>query len=397
MQRRGFGPPPGFSQPDASGARHPVFHRTALRSADPRHSWAAAHVQCDGGRMDGFFKSSGNAAIGFYTADELPFYYSLFDAPDAVLCANYFCSILGPTSPNRLYLMSGTSGGITSNGYCCFGILDSARWPIILDLLEEAGVTWRIYNRGGLDDVLGSDVDNVAWLWSRWAHDPRTSGTYDEYLRDCAIGTLPAVSWLIPSYAQHLDEHPPNDVAAGMRLQQQAIGALRSVSTLAALGVPAQLRRARRLLRPRRAAADRRVRAWHPRAALGDLAAAAAPGRRRDAPAGGARLDAQADRARARPAHARVAQPRVRPRDADGSWPRHVRRARPSARRAERDQRPDGAVRPRPPRPDERRRNGISKTDAKARANTIVNGRTRAIMTRKAGTPWRTRPATIFS
>ena len=228
VQRRGFGPPPGFSQPDASGVRHPVFHRTALRSADPRHTWASAHVQCAGGRMDGFFRSSGNAAIGFYTADELPFYYALFDAPDAVLCANYFCSILGPTSPNRLYLMSGTSGGITSNGYCCFGILDSEPWPIILDLLEEAGVTWKIYNRGGLEDVLGSDVDNVAWLWSRWAHDPRTSGTYDEYLRDCAIGTLPAVSWLIPSYTRHLDEHPPNDVSAGMRLQQQAIGALRA-------------------------------------------------------------------------------------------------------------------------------------------------------------------------
>ena len=35
VQRRGFGPPPGFSQPDASGGRHPVFHRTALRSPDP--------------------------------------------------------------------------------------------------------------------------------------------------------------------------------------------------------------------------------------------------------------------------------------------------------------------------------------------------------------------------
>ena len=228
VQRRGFGPPPGFSQPDASGGRHPVFHQTALRSADPHHSWAAAHLQYDGGRMDGFFKSSGNAAIGFYTADELPFYYSLLDAPEAVLCANYFCSILGPTSPNRLYLMSGTSGGITSNGYCCFGIFDSGEWPIILDLLDEAGVTWRIYNRGGLEDVLTSDVDNVAWFWSRWADDPRTSGTYDEYLLDCAAGTLPAVSWLIPSYAEHLDEHPPHDVSAGMRLQQQAIGALRT-------------------------------------------------------------------------------------------------------------------------------------------------------------------------
>ncbi len=83
-----------------------------------------------------------------------------------------------------------------------------------------------------------------------------------------------------------------------------------------------------------------------------------------------------------------------------------LRRARPSARRPERDQRPDGAVRPRPPRPDEPagsdyrlrlRRNGVSKTDAKTRANTIVSGTTRASETTKAGTPWRTRPATIFS
>ena len=173
------------------------------------------------------------------------------------------------------------------------------------------------------------------------------------------------------------------------------------VTALAALGVPAQLRRARRVLRPRRAAAGRRVRARRPRAAVGDLADAAAPGRRRDAPARRARLDAQADRAPASPAHARLAQPRVRPRDADGSSPRRVRRARPSARRAEGDQRPDGAVRPRAPRPGSGRlrlrRNGVSKTDAKARANTIVSGTTRASETTKAGTPWRTRPATIFS
>src|SRR5690242_20190718 len=83
VQRRGFGPPPGFCQPDALGDMHPVFHQTARRAADPRHTWASAHLQYGGGRMDGFFKSSGQAALGFHTARELPFYYSLFDAPDA--------------------------------------------------------------------------------------------------------------------------------------------------------------------------------------------------------------------------------------------------------------------------------------------------------------------------
>src|SRR3954463_13551632 len=101
VQRRGFGPPPGFAQPDDTGVLHPVFHQTALRTADPDHSWAGSPLQYDGGRMDGFFRASGEVAMGFYTAAELPFYYSLFDDRDAALCGTYFCSILGPTWPNR--------------------------------------------------------------------------------------------------------------------------------------------------------------------------------------------------------------------------------------------------------------------------------------------------------
>src|SRR3954454_8128153 len=122
VQRRGFGPPPGFAQPDDTGVLHPIFHQTALRTADPDHSWAGSHLQYDGGRMDAFSRSSGEVAMGFYTATELPFYYSLFDDRDAALCATYFCWILGPTWPNRFYLMSGTSGGITNNGFWGFGI-----------------------------------------------------------------------------------------------------------------------------------------------------------------------------------------------------------------------------------------------------------------------------------
>jgi phospholipase C len=89
-------------------------------------------------------------------------------------------------------------------------------------------VTWGIYNLGGIDDVPSGESDNVAVLWSRWAHDPRTLFTLDDYLRDCANGTLPAVSWLIPSFTNQVDEHPPADVSVGMRLQQQVIGAFRA-------------------------------------------------------------------------------------------------------------------------------------------------------------------------
>jgi phospholipase C len=183
------------------------------------------HQQYDGGRMDGFYVDSGEVAIGYYTAKELPFYYGLFK--NAGLVANYFCSLLGPTWPNRFYLMSGTSGGITNNGFWGYGIFDSGGWPIILDLLDEAGVTWKIYNLGGIDDVPSGESDNVAVFWSRWAHDPRTTALQDDYLNDCRTGALPQVSWLIPSFTNGLDEHPPADVTVGMRLQQQMIAALR--------------------------------------------------------------------------------------------------------------------------------------------------------------------------
>jgi phospholipase C len=226
--RSGFGPPPGFSQPDAAGRPHALHHETRLRTSDPSHSWAGVHMQHAGGRMDGFYRSAGAVALGYYTAAELPFYYSLFDAPDAALCATYFCSVLGSSTPNHLYLMSGTSGGMTANGVCCYGVLDSARWPTILDLLEEAGITWKIYNVSGVDDILTGETDNAVVFWSRWASDPRTFASQADYLHDCRAGSLPAVSWLIPSFRDQVDEHPKTDVSIGMRRQQAMIEALRA-------------------------------------------------------------------------------------------------------------------------------------------------------------------------
>jgi phospholipase C len=230
VQAKGYGPPHGYSQPDALGGRHKPFEFTQLSTPDPPHWWGAVHQQYDGGKMDGFYtmaqdaNGDGNVAMGYYTQRELPFYYSLMR--NSGLCANYFCSVLGPTWPNRFYLMSGTSGGITTNGQWGYGIFDSAGWPIILDLLDEFDVSWKIYSIG-FDDVPIGDSDNVAVFWSRWAHDPRTTATSNDFIADCANDRLPAVSWVIPSFSMGFDEHPPADVSVGMGFQQELITALR--------------------------------------------------------------------------------------------------------------------------------------------------------------------------
>ena len=223
VQAAGYGPPAGYSQPNPGGTPDPVepYRFTDLQTPDVPHGWNAVHGQWDGGAMDGFMTHSGIWAMGYYTAQELPFYYSLFE--DSTLCANLFCSLLGPTWPNRFYLMAGTSGGITTNGQWGYGIFDH---PMILDLLDAAGITWKIYNLGW-DSVPYGNTDNVAVFWERYAHDNRTRGSKGSYLNDVRKDRLPQVSFLIPSYARGWDEHPPASVAVGMGIQEECVTALR--------------------------------------------------------------------------------------------------------------------------------------------------------------------------
>ena len=219
-----FGVPDGFTQPDGSGGTVDPYRFTELSTPDIGHSWGVVHDEIDGGAMDGFFTTDGIWAMGYYTAAELPFYYSLFD--EFTLCGNYFCSLAGPTWPNRFYLTAGTSGGITTNGLWGYGIFD---YPIILDLLEDAGVSWKVYNIGW-DSVPFGNTDNVSVFWKRWAHDQRTRGSKGDYLNDVRKGRLPQVSFVVPSFARGWDEHPPADVSVGMGIQEELITALRDSS-----------------------------------------------------------------------------------------------------------------------------------------------------------------------
>ncbi|TMD48419.1 MAG: twin-arginine translocation signal domain-containing protein [Chloroflexi bacterium] len=219
-----FGVPPGYSQPDGQGGTVIPHHFTSLSTPDIGHSWSAMHREYDGGKMDGFYTTDGINCMGYYTQADLPFYYSLFD--EFTLCANYFCSLMGPTWPNRFYLAAGTSGGITTNGVWGYGVFN---YPIILDLLDAAGVTWKVYNVS-MDSIPFGNTDNVFVFWQRYAHDQRTRGSKGEYLTDLNLGRLPQVSFIIPSFARGWDEHPPADVSIGMGIQQELITALQQSS-----------------------------------------------------------------------------------------------------------------------------------------------------------------------
>jgi len=215
-----FGAPRGLTFPDGHGGRVAPHHLTSHSTDDVPHSWSAMHAEVRGGAMDGYLTTGGTNAIGYYTENDLPYYYSLFES--STLCGNYFCPQLGPTYPNRLYSMAGTSGGLTNNNLTRPGQLD---YPIILDQLERYGISWKIYN-ANFESVEAGYSDNVAQFFRRWQADPRVLATKQDYLDDCRTASLPSVSWIIPDDLTGLDEHPPADATLGMGLMQELITAL---------------------------------------------------------------------------------------------------------------------------------------------------------------------------
>src|SRR5579862_4926611 len=111
-----------FQQPDSANTSIPPlrtllpFHLDTTRvnaacTHDISHDWVPQHQSWDNGKMDGFVNSrlaidanDAVLAMGYYTRADIPYYYALADA--FTICDNYFCSVIGPTDPNRLYTMA---------------------------------------------------------------------------------------------------------------------------------------------------------------------------------------------------------------------------------------------------------------------------------------------------
>lgn len=217
-----FGVPAGYTQPDGSGGFVSPQLLTSPNSKDPMHDWDPIHSEWDNGKMDGFFTTNGAAALGYYNQNELPFYYALFN--QFTLCGHYFCSLLGGTFPNRLYLVGGTSGGNTTNSITA----GSLTYPIILDLLDAAGINWKVYHIGEACTIGGQgslNCDNVFQLFQKWRHDPRVNHfSQSDYNSDLKSGRLPQVSFLMTKDSNA--EHPPFSVKIGQLVQLELIGAL---------------------------------------------------------------------------------------------------------------------------------------------------------------------------
>ncbi len=138
------------------------------------HSWANQVDARNDGKFDRWLdvKPSGHPeyahmplTLGYYDRADIPFYYALADA--FTVCDQNFCSSLTGTTPNRLYLWSGTiREQATAPARVRNEELDydrPASWTTFPERLEENGISWRVY-QNELNLPTGFTGEEEAWL-----------------------------------------------------------------------------------------------------------------------------------------------------------------------------------------------------------------------------------------
>lgn len=231
------------SSADDAGLPATAFHnpsRCVIPDLD--HSWRDSHFEANfdnpnatltDSPNDGFVRMNDSVdqpdrgietptedpTMGFYTQVDLPFYYDL--AQKFAIDDRYFASVIGPTLPNRLYLLAATSFGHVSSGDVNYLPADGLkpRTGTILDLLDTHGISWKDYSEGGPQaSVFRPRIGTT---------DPHF-GSLEDFLT-VAAGTpgaagLPEVSFL----DTRDDEHPPQDIQRGQAFVSRVVNAIRS-------------------------------------------------------------------------------------------------------------------------------------------------------------------------
>lgn len=233
------------------------------------HSWTGSGAAWAGGWNNGWVAAKTAATMTYYERRDIPLQYELADT--FTICDAYHCSVFGSTNPNRNYLWTGKVGyepdgvrravGNDAYDYDHKGY----DWTTYPERLEKAGVSWNVYQEwdnftdnpveffvpfkkiaekamaaGGLaypsigafyDDLFNVSADvqktRVAALArGRESLTAAEKSLFDKAVyrsepdtlvprlrADIAAGTLPAVTWLVPSAV--LAEHPGSSTPVG--------------------------------------------------------------------------------------------------------------------------------------------------------------------------------------
>ena len=239
----------------------PPFHldtriTSALRTPSTPHSFADAQAAWSQGKFGFWPKFKTPLSMGHYQRADIPFQFALADA--FTICDAHHCSITTGTDPNRIVFFSGSSfdperrargenctdedsepdnlrcwikGTLPSPGYTYQG--SALRWPTIPEVLERAGIRWRIYQDPN-DNWTGAMHGGLAFAGFRDAkpgsalyEQGMTHWSLEQLAADVRSGSLPQVSWILPPMLW--SEHPlPSSPLQGAEFTSRVLDALTS-------------------------------------------------------------------------------------------------------------------------------------------------------------------------
>lgn len=207
---------PSVALPDGKGSKISSFRMpsTCQLPANPNQDWNASHRSLGSGSNDGFVQACGPVAMGYWTAEDLPFYASL--ASTFPLCDRWFASCLAQTYPNRRFLMAGSAGGVISTNTEAL----SAPMPAngtIFHRLDEHQISWRNYY---------SDLPQALLFGEYTAKRKENLVKIEQFYADAASGNLPAFSLVDPVFSADESEENPADIRAGEAFVAKVVDAV---------------------------------------------------------------------------------------------------------------------------------------------------------------------------
>ena len=219
---------------------------------DIDHGPSDAVRAVDGGRMDQFYKLGGARQYGHdysdaaYTRNEIPDYWAY--ARQYALADHFFSTIMGPSFPNHLATIAGTSGGVIGNPpsglssswgcdapssaraevrapdgtisyqYPCFD------FKTVGDEASAAGISWRDYSAqpftsGYVWDAFDA-IRHIRYgrLWAQ------ADVPFTRFTADVKRQQLPAITWLTTNLA--FSEHPPASMCAAENWTAEQVNAI---------------------------------------------------------------------------------------------------------------------------------------------------------------------------
>lgn len=214
------------------------FHIGNRPIEDLDHTSNTHQMEFDNGKMDGFISAfrtqgkDGTLSMGYYDDRDLPFYWNIAD--QYVLFDRFFSSAAGGSVRNHMFWVAGTAGATELKDS-----IPTEGWgniPTIFDKLQEKGVSWKFYIQNYdptvtyRDRGTGDKAAQVVWCplldYARFLDDPALNShivDLEEYFTDLQNGTLPSVSYIVPSGAS---EHPPGSILAGQRFVKKLLNGL---------------------------------------------------------------------------------------------------------------------------------------------------------------------------